>query len=61
MLSSIKQCVSFCVHALQEHVLRWIKPSMTSLVLGTLADMTGGKSDLLAENALLRQQLIILR
>ena len=61
MLSSIKQCVSFCVHALQEHVLRWTKPSMTSLVLGTLADMTRGKSELLAENALLRQQLIILR
>ncbi len=33
----------------------------TSLLLGTLADMTRGKSELLAENALLRHQLIILR
>ncbi len=48
-------------HVLQERVLRWIKPPMTSLVLGTLADLTRGKAELLAENALLRHQLIILR
>jgi hypothetical protein len=30
-------------------------------VLGTLADLRRGKSELIAENALLRQQLIILR
>jgi putative transposase len=46
---------------LQERVLRWIKPPTTSLVVGMLADMTRSKSELLAENALLRQQLIILR
>ena len=34
---------------------------MTSLVLGTLTDLARGKSELLAENALLRHQLIILR
>jgi putative transposase len=58
---SIKQCVSFCFHALQEHVLRWLKPPTTSLVLSTLADLTRGKAELLAENALLRHQLLILR
>jgi len=56
----IKQRVSSCFHTLQEHVLRWIKPSTTSFVLGTFADLTRGKAELLAENALLRQQLIIL-
>ena len=61
VFSSIKQRVCFCFHVLQERVLRWIKPSMTSLVLGTLADLTRGKAELLAENALLRHQLIILR
>ncbi len=40
---------------------RWIKPPTTSFLLGTLADMSRGKSELLAENALLRQQLMILR
>ena len=34
---------------------------MASLLLGTLSDMTRGKAELLAENALLRHQLIILR
>jgi putative transposase len=33
----------------------------TSLVLGTFADLSRGKAELLAENALLRHQLIILR
>src|SRR5205814_1209068 len=36
-------------------------PSTTSLALGTFADLTRGKAELLVENALLRQQLIILR
>ncbi len=57
---SIKQRVSFCLHALQEHVLRWMKPPTTPLVIGALADLTRGKAELLAENALLRHQLLIL-
>src|SRR2546423_5873337 len=61
MLISIKQRISFSFHTLQEQVLRWIKPPTTSLLLGTLADLTRGKSELITENALLRQQLIILR
>jgi putative transposase len=57
---SIKQHVSFCLHLFQERVLHWMKPLSTSLVFGTLADLTRGKAELLAENALLRQQLNIL-
>ncbi len=57
----MKQQVYFRFHAFQERVLRWIKPSATSLLLGTLSDLTRKKSELIAENALLRQQLIILR
>ena len=61
VFSLIQQCVSLSFHQLQERALRWIKPVTTSFVLGTLADLTRGKAELLAENALLRQQLIILR
>jgi putative transposase len=57
----IKQCVRFDFHALQERFLCWVKPLTTSLVLDTFADLTKSKSELLAENALLRHQLIILR
>ena len=61
VFTSIKQRVSFSFHALQERVSCWIKPQTSSLALGTLADLTRGKAELLAENALLRHQLIILR
>ena len=61
LVITIKQRVCLSFHALQKRFLCWVKPPTTSLVLGTLADMTRGKSELLAENALLRHQLIILR
>jgi hypothetical protein len=61
VFSSIKQGVCFRLHTFQEGVLRWIKPLTTSLVFGALADLTRDKAELVAENALLRHQLIILR
>jgi hypothetical protein len=57
----IKLRIRSTCRTLQACFARWINPSTTSLVLGTLADLTRGKSELLAENALVRQQLIILR
>jgi putative transposase len=61
VFSLIKQRICFRLQTCQEGVLRRIKPLTTSLVVGTLADMTRGKAELVAENALLRHQLIILR
>jgi hypothetical protein len=37
-----------------------IKPSNPSLFIGTLSDLTRSRTDLIVENALLRQQLIVL-
>lgn len=37
-----------------------MQPATTHLVTGTLADLPRSRSELLAENALLRQQLIVL-
>jgi putative transposase len=50
-----------CLHALTSRLTRWTKPLGASLPLQTMADLGRGKSELIAENALLRQQLIILR
>jgi len=61
IFSSIKQWVFIRFHALQERVSHWIKPSRTFLVLEMIADLIRSKAELLAVNALLRQQLIILR
>jgi putative transposase len=60
LLITIKQRVCLSFHALQKRFLCWVKPATTSFLLGTFADLARGKSELIAENALLRQQLIIL-
>ena len=46
---------------LMQSVKRWTRPNRVSLTAGALTDMTRSRSDLIAENALLRQQLIVLR
>jgi hypothetical protein len=50
-----------CLDALSSCFARWTKPLRTSLPLATLTDLGKSKSELIAENALLRQQLIVLR
>jgi hypothetical protein len=49
------------LHSVHQHLLAATKPTTTSLVAGTLADLVRSKPALVAENALLRQQLIILQ
>jgi transposase InsO family protein len=51
-----KQLVSH----VKQHIKQWTKPLTTRLVIGTLSDMTRSRVDLIAENAILRQQLIVL-
>jgi putative transposase len=46
---------------LQERVKRWTKPATSVLIIGILSDTTRSRADLIAENALLRQQLIVLK
>jgi len=50
-----------CRYALSARLTRWTKPLTSSLPLQTLADLGRSKSELVAENTLLRQQLIILK
>jgi putative transposase len=45
----------------KQRLKQWSKPVATTLVTGTLSDMTThSRADLIAENAMLRQQLIVL-
>lgn len=46
---------------LQEHIRRWTKPATSTLVSGLFSDLTRSRTDLVVENALLRQQLIVLK
>ena len=50
-----------CLDALSSRITHWTKPLGTSLPLATLTDLSKSKSQLIEENALLRQQLIILK
>ncbi len=61
IVTFIKRLISICFQSLQHCFVDWTKPSNTSLTLGTVAALARTKSELVAENALLRQQLIILR
>ncbi|MEI6514046.1 MAG: integrase, partial [bacterium] len=45
---------------LQERVKHWTKPATSVLIIDILSDLTRSRADLVVENALLRQQLIVL-
>jgi len=45
---------------LQEYIKLWTKPATSVLIISTLLDLTRNRTDLVVENALLRQQLIVL-
>ncbi len=49
------------VQAFRKHVAHWTKPATDSLILSTMADLLRSKPELVAENMLLRQQLIVLQ
>ena len=50
---------NFC-NNLGSRIKQWIKPTTATLVAASLTDLTRSKADLIAENAILRQQLIVL-
>ena len=61
VFTTLKQLKDGCLDALSSRFTHWTTPLVASLPLSTLTDLGRSKSELLAENALLRQQLIILR
>ena len=61
ILTIITRLTRLCLQSLHLRFVAWTKPNPTSLLLGTLLDLSRSKAELVAENALLRQQLIILR
>jgi len=61
ILTFVTCLTCLCLRSLHHRFVTWTKPDTTSLLLGTLIDLSRSKSELVAEIALLRQQLIILR
>ncbi|MBT3712630.1 MAG: transposase [Anaerolineae bacterium] len=51
------------IHSIKQFVVnikKWSKPATGALAVGTLSDLKGCRRDLIIENAMLRQQLIVL-
>jgi putative transposase len=46
---------------LMQSARRWTRPAVVSLAASSLTDLTRSRTDLVAENAMLRQQLIVLQ
>ena len=61
LLTSLKRSVQHWLRRMYQRLLQWTKPTNCSPLAGTLIDLARPKAELVAENALLRQQLIILR
>jgi len=61
ILSRFKRLVETALEIFRVCFIGWTKPLSSSLPLGTLADLARSKPELLVENALLRQQLIVLK
>jgi len=64
----LRRCVKWLIHCLRlaipylnRHYKQWTKPDTESLVVGTVVDAARSKRDLIAENAFLRQQLIVFK
>ena len=61
LLDRVRHLARTALDAVRGQLLRWTRPAATgSLVLGAAADLVRTRSELIAENALLRQQLIVL-
>jgi putative transposase len=61
ILTCIKRLTGLCLQSFHHRFVAWTKPHTTSPMLLTLTDQARSKSELVAENALLRKPLIILR
>jgi putative transposase len=61
IFSRLKRLMVSYVNEWRASIVHWTKPLTSSLPLGTLADLGRSKLELIAENAFLRQQLIMLK
>jgi hypothetical protein len=61
MMTSILNAFKNLGGRVKQHLKRWTKPATVTLVASTLSDATRSRADLIAENGMLRQQLIVLK
>lgn len=57
----VRQGTDSLCQAVKQHLCRWTKPDNHALVLNAAVDLTRARTELVLENALLRQQLMLLK
>ena len=60
MMTSIRSPIRNLGRRANQRLKQWTKPATATLLTGTLSDITRSRADLIAENLMLRQQLIVL-
>jgi len=60
MFKNIIHSIKRFITNLKDHIKQWSRPTTIKLAAEALADLKRSRKDLIAENALLRQQLIVL-
>lgn len=60
VISPIYQCFEYILNVVAQHIQRWVKLENPSLSADAVFDLTRSKSELMLDNAFLRQQLIVL-
>ena len=61
ILSQVSKIVQPIVDRVEHKLIEWTKPVSETLVTGTVGDLLKSKTALVAENAFLRQQLVVLK
>jgi hypothetical protein len=61
LFSFIRQSIDAPWLAVKQRIRQWTKPDNHTPLLNAAGDLTRSKSELMLENALLRQQLIVLK
>lgn len=61
MLSAIVNAYKSFFHRIKETIKKFTKPTTAVRTAGAMSDITRSRKDLVAENAILRQQLIVLK
>ena len=60
MISSLRHFFELILHIIAQHIQYRVKPRNPSMFTGAILDLTRNRSELVLENAFLRQQLIVL-
>ena len=60
MISALQHLFELILHIIAQHIQRRAKPGNPSILYGAVFDLTRSRSELMLENAFLRQQLIVL-